>query len=139
MLIADERGLVVSESRARTAADFASFVEVTVKGDGGESTVGGALFGRNDPRLVMIDAHRLEAIPDGNMLIVRNADQPGVVGRIGTFLGEHRINIAQLYLSRNRAGGVAMSVYQVDQELDAGTLTSLVSVPHVISVKQIRL
>jgi D-3-phosphoglycerate dehydrogenase / 2-oxoglutarate reductase len=139
MLIAEERGLAVSESRARAATDFASFIEVTVKGEGGESTVGGALFGRNDPRVVMIDAHRLEAIPDGNMLIVRNADQPGVVGRIGTFLGENQINIAQLYLSRNRAGGVAMSVYQVDQELDAGTLTRLLDVPHVISVKQIRL
>lgn len=139
ILIAEERGLRVLESKARTAADFASFIEVCVRGDSGESKVGGALFGRNDPRIVSIDAHRLEAMPEGNMLIVRNDDQPGVVGRIGTFLGDHHVNIAQLYLSRNQAGGVAMSVYQVDQELAPSTLADLTAVPHVISVKQIRL
>jgi D-3-phosphoglycerate dehydrogenase len=136
-LIAEERGLRVTESTARTASDFASLIELTVRGDEGESRVSGALFGRHDPRLVGIDAHRLEALPEGFMLVVRNDDQPGVVGRIGTFLGEHGVNIAQLYLSRNRAGGVAMSVYQVDQELAAPTLAELGRVPHVLTVKQI--
>jgi D-3-phosphoglycerate dehydrogenase len=139
MLIAEERGLRVTESVARAASDFASLIEVTVRGDEGESRAGGALFGRYDPRLVGIDAHRLEAVPEGHMLVVRNDDQPGVVGRIGTFLGDRGINIAQLYLSRNQAGGVAMSVYEVDQELDAGKLAELARVPHVISVKQIKL
>ncbi|MEP7270984.1 MAG: phosphoglycerate dehydrogenase [Acidobacteriota bacterium] len=139
MLIAEERGLRVIESKARTASDFASLIEVTVRGDEGQSKVGGALFGRNDPRLVAIDDHRLEAVPEGHMLVVRNDDQPGVVGRIGTFLGNHHVNIGQLYLSRNKAGGVAMSVYQVDQELDTSTLAELGRVPHVIVATQISL
>jgi D-3-phosphoglycerate dehydrogenase len=138
-LIAEERGLRVTESKARTASDFASLIEVTVRGDEGDCRVGGALFGRHDPRLVSIDAHRLEVVPAGHLLVVRNDDQPGVVGRIGTFLGNHGVNIAQLYLSRNQAGGVALSVYQVDQELDAATLAELGGVAHVISVKQINL
>ncbi len=137
--IAEERGMRVTESVARTATDFASLIEITVRGDDHESKVAGALFGKNDPRLVNIDAHRLEAVPEGQMLVIRNDDQPGVVGRIGTFLGNHGINIAQLYLSRNKAGGVAVSVYQVDQELDAATLTELGRVAHVIVAKQIRL
>jgi hypothetical protein len=58
LLIAEERGLRVVESRVHAASDFASLIEVTVKGDEGESRVAGALFGRNDPRLVGIDAHR---------------------------------------------------------------------------------
>ena len=86
-----------------------------------------------------IDSYRLEAAPQGHLLVVRNADQPGVVGRIGTFLGDHNINIAQLYLSRNKAGGMAISVYQVDSALDAATLNELSKSPHVISVKQISL
>jgi D-3-phosphoglycerate dehydrogenase len=73
------------------------------------------------------------------MLVVRNDDRPGVVGRVGAFLGDHNINIAQLYLSRNKAGGVAMSVYQVDSPLDAATLDELSKSPRVISVKQISL
>lgn len=138
-LIAEERGLRVTESKARTASDFASLIEVSVKGDEGECRIGGALFGHNDPRLVLVDAHRVEAVPEGHLVVVQNDDQPGVVGRIGTFLGEHHINIAQLYLSRNRAGGVALSVYQVDQEMNAATLDELAHVPHVLSVKQISL
>jgi D-3-phosphoglycerate dehydrogenase len=73
------------------------------------------------------------------MLILQNDDQPGVVGRVGTFLGDHKINIAQMYLSRNRAGGVALAVYQVDSVVDAGTIAELCDVQHVLSVQQINL
>jgi len=138
-LIAEERGIRVTESTARSAQDFTSLIEVTVRGESGESQVAGTLFGRNDARIVSINSHRLEAAPQGTMLVVRNDDQPGVVGQIGTFLGDHQINIAQLYLSRKQAGGVAMSVIQVDEELNAATLEALTHVPHILSVKQISL
>jgi D-3-phosphoglycerate dehydrogenase len=138
-MIAEERGLGVTESKVRAAQDFTSLIEVVVRNDKNESKVAGTLFGRGEQRIVTIDSYRLEAAPQGHMLIVRNADQPGVVGRVGTFLGDHNINIAQLYLSRNKAGGVAMSVYQVDSALDAATLNELSKSPHVISVKQISL
>ncbi|HYE74312.1 MAG TPA: ACT domain-containing protein, partial [Blastocatellia bacterium] len=61
------------------------------------------------------------------------------IGRIGTFLGDHGVNIAQLYLSRDQKGGRALSIYQVDSKLDAATLQELSSVPHILSVKQISL
>ena len=138
-MIAEERGLRVTESKARVAQDFTSLIEVVVRNDQNESKVAGTLFGRGEQRIVTIDSYRLEAAPQGHMLIVRNSDQPGVVGRVGTFLGERGINIAQLYLSRNKAGGVAMSVYQVDSALDAATLNELSKSTHVISVKQISL
>jgi D-3-phosphoglycerate dehydrogenase len=138
-LIAEERGLRVTESKARAAQDFTTLIEVVVRNDKGESRVAGTLFGRGEGRIVVIDTYRFDAVPEGQMLIVRNDDQPGVVGRLGTFLGDHNVNIAQLYLSRNRAGGTAMSVYQVDSALDAPTLAELAKAPHVISVKQISL
>jgi D-3-phosphoglycerate dehydrogenase len=138
-VIAEERGLHVTESTARAAQDFTTLLEVVVRNDKNESKVAGTLFGRGEQRLVAIDSYRLDAAPQGHLLIVRNADHPGVVGRIGSFLGDHNINIAQLYLSRNQAGGVAMSVYQVDSALDASTLNELSKSQHVISVKQISL
>jgi D-3-phosphoglycerate dehydrogenase / 2-oxoglutarate reductase len=110
-----------------------------VKGEGSEARVSGTLFGRDELRIVEIDDYRVEAVPQGNMLVIRNDDKPGVVGRVGTFLGEHFVNIAQLYLSRNQAGGVAMSVYQVDEALRGSTLQELAQVPLVLSVKQISL
>ncbi|MFN0123850.1 MAG: phosphoglycerate dehydrogenase [Blastocatellia bacterium] len=138
-LIAEERGIQVSETTASAPHDFASLVEVTVKDDESASRVAGTLFNRHDPRIVMINSHRLEAAPQGNMLVIVNDDLPGVVGSTGTFLGEHKVNIAQLYLSRTSPGGVAVSVYQVDQPLDAASLRELADVPHLLSVKQITL
>jgi D-3-phosphoglycerate dehydrogenase / 2-oxoglutarate reductase len=138
-LIAEERGLRVTESKELAAQDFTSLMEVTVRNDSSENTVAGTLFGRHELRIVNIGSYRLEAVPEGHMLVVRNEDQPGVVGRVGTFLGDHKINIAQLYLSRNKAGGTAISVYQVDSALNTQTLAELAKVPHVFSVKQISL
>jgi D-3-phosphoglycerate dehydrogenase len=138
-LIAAERGLQVTESKALSAQDFTSLLEVTVRGEEGECRVAGTIFGTRDLRIAYINNYRIEAIPDGHLLVVHNDDQPGVVGRIGTFLGEHAVNIAQLYLSRNRPGEAAMSVYQVESALDSATLTALAAVPHVLWVRQIRL
>ena len=138
-VIAEERGLRVTESKARAPQDFTSLVEVVVRNEQNESRIAGTLFGRAEQRIVTIDSYRLEAAPQGHLLVVRNDDQPGVVGRVGAFLGDRNINIAQLYLSRNKAGGVAMSVYQVDSALDAATLDELSKSPRVISVTQISL
>jgi len=138
-VIAEERGLRVTESKALTAQDFTSLIEVIVKNDKQQSRVAGTLFGKGELRIVAIDSYRLDAAPEGQLLILLNADQPGVVGRVGTFLGNHRVNIAQLYLSRNKAGGTALAVYQVDSALDAATLAELAKSEHVISVKQISL
>ncbi len=138
-LIAEERGLRVTESKSLTAPDFTSLIEVSVRNESGESKVAGTHYGHGDLRIVNIDSYRLEVIPEGHMLILQNDDQPGVVGRVGTFLGDHKINIAQMYLSRNRAGGVALAVYQVDSVADAGTIAELCDVQHVLSVQQINL
>jgi D-3-phosphoglycerate dehydrogenase / 2-oxoglutarate reductase len=138
-IIAEERGLRVTESLNRSASEFTSLIELCVRGEAGESTVTGATFGRGDLRIVSLNSYRLEAVPEGQMLVVSNDDTPGMIGRIGTFLGDHGVNIAQLYLSRNKKGGVALSIYQVDSKLDAATLRELAAVPHILSVKQISL
>ncbi len=138
-VIAEERGLRVTETKELTAQDFTTLVEVVVKNDKQESRVAGTIVGKGELRIVAIDSYRLDAMPEGQMLVLLNSDKPGVVGRVGTFLGDHRVNIAQLYLSRNKAGGTAIAVYQVDSALDATTLAELAKSEHVISVKQISL
>ncbi|MFN7929853.1 MAG: ACT domain-containing protein [Blastocatellia bacterium] len=136
-MIAEEHGLKIKESLERTAQE--SLIEVVVRGDGGESQVTGALFGTEDARIINLNSYRLEAVPEGHLLVVSNDDVPGMIGRVGTFLGDQGVNIAQLYLSRNQKGGVALSIYQLDHELDATTLESLTAVEHIRSVKQISL
>jgi D-3-phosphoglycerate dehydrogenase len=136
--IAAERGLRVIESKA-PAQEYATLVEVVIRNEKEESKVAGTLVGRGEPHIVGIDSYRLDAIPEGHLIVMRNDDQPGVVGSVGTFLGQQKVNIAQLYMSRNRPGGHAMAVYQVDAELDPATLEKLGKMQHVHFVKQISL
>ncbi len=136
-MIAEERGLKVKESLARTSPE--NSIGVTLRGDGGESHVTGALFGPDDARIVNLNSYRLEAVPEGHLLVISNEDVPGMIGHVGTFLGGQGVNIAQLYLSRNRKGGVALSIYQLDHELDAAAIQSLTADENIRSVKQINL
>ena len=73
----------------------------------------GAFFGVT-PRIVSVNNRPVEARPTGVVLILENADRPGIVGRIGTLLGNHGVNIATMSLSRNQAGGTALTVLNLD-------------------------
>jgi D-3-phosphoglycerate dehydrogenase len=104
-----------------------------------ESEVCGALFSRRDARLVRINGFNLEAIPRGHMLFLFNRDVPGVLGRIATFIGDHRVNIGRLYLGRKKIGESALALIQIDQPLTPEGLQELASLQDVISVKQVKL
>ena len=116
--IAADRGIEVTETKSRQSADFQSLIGVTV-GDGDtELGVFGTLFTGDEPRIVRIDEYRVDAIPHGRMLVATNADAPGVIGFIGTVLGEHAINIAGMYNARrDEPGGEAMTVYSLDDPI----------------------
>jgi D-3-phosphoglycerate dehydrogenase len=113
--IAESRGIDVTESKTRQAEDFQSLVTVRVS-DGEEAIeVSGTRFADDDPRIVRIDGHRVDAIPHGHMLVARNEDVPGVIGFIGTVLGEHDVNIAGMFNGREVIGGEALTVYNLDE------------------------
>jgi D-3-phosphoglycerate dehydrogenase len=138
-VVAQQRGIRVTESLSHRARDFASMIKVRVTTTERQSEVAGALFGRRDGRIVLINGFRLEAIPKGHMLLLFNNDQPGVLGRIATFLGTNNINIGRLYLGRKKIGETALALIQTDQPLSDSSLRELSDLPAVISVKQIKL
>jgi len=138
-VVAQQRGIRVTESLSRRPRDFASLIRVRAITARGESEVSGALFGRRDARIVRINGFHLEAIPKGHMLLVFNSDQPGVLGRIATYIGDQRVNIGRLYLGRKKVGESALALIQIDQPLPAAELQQLSALEGVISVKQIRL
>ena len=80
-----------------------------------------------------IDDHNLDAMPEGNLLIFENTDAPGVVGAIGRVLGEAKINIANMSLSRSQVGGKALSILNVDSPVDAATLKNIEAIPGIQS------
>ncbi len=102
-ILAEERGIKVTESKSSTAEDFTNLLTVTIRSRSEETTVAGTIFGKKEPRLVKINDFRLEAALEGHMLLIYNEDRPGVIGRIGTTLGEAGVNIARMHVGQDSA------------------------------------
>jgi D-3-phosphoglycerate dehydrogenase len=137
--IARERGIKVIESRAPETSDYLNALAVQVRTASRTVGVEGAVFGAGTVRLTKIDRFRMEAVPEGHILLLHNRDVPGVVGKIGTLLGESRINIAGLELGRERVGGMALSLIHVDGAVPADVLARLRTLPQIISAQLIEL
>ena len=110
---AESLGLKVTETRLSAAGDYTDLVELSADAEGKIVSVGGAFFGAT-PRIVSVNSRPVEARPHGVILVLENTDRPGMVGRIGTLLGEHNVNIATMSLSRNQAGGTALTILNLD-------------------------
>src|SRR6516162_2001960 len=113
LAFAETLGLKVSESRLSAPGDYTDMLELSAAAEGKTVSVGGAFFGAT-PRIVSINSRPVEARPHGVLLVLENTDRPGMVGRVGTLLGEHGVNIATMSLSRNQAGGTALTVLNLD-------------------------
>jgi len=137
--IARERGIKVTESRTSQSKGFLNLVTVTVTAAKGSSIVAGAIFGQRVIRLVRINDFFLDADPQGFILMLHNRDVPGVVGNVGTLLGETHINIARLELGRERIGGMAISLIHVDGQIPDAVLERLRTLPNIVSAQLIRL
>ena len=94
---------------------------------------------RREGRITEIDGFHLEARPEGHLLVMRNRDVPGVIGKVGTILGEGGVNISRFHLGRRERGGEAMAVIEVDAPLSRDTLQSLRALEQVISAQPIEL
>ncbi|MBA60934.1 MAG: phosphoglycerate dehydrogenase [Planctomycetaceae bacterium] len=137
-----ERGIEVSEFHSSEMGAFASSMTVTLKTDKGTYTAGGTVFGKNMPRLIRLDDMRLESYLDGNMLIFVHDDLPGIIGNMGTTLGTHKINIAQMSVGRPitaQPGGHAIGVLNLDSIPTSEVTADLASQEGITSVKSIEL
>lgn len=123
--LAEDRGIRISESTSTsTGLAYASTVEIAIESSKGvRHSVVGTLFGDGEARFVEVDGISLEAIPEGVVLVVANRDEPGVIGHIGTILGEVGINISRMHLGL--AGGQALSLISVDKPVPDATLAKL--------------
>lgn len=101
--------------------------------------VGGALLGESHGRIVRIGAFRVDVAPRGTMLVLRNHDVPGVIGRVGTLLGEAGVNIAEYHQARLQAGGEALAAVSIDTPVPREVLDRLASLPEVLEVRQVKM
>jgi D-3-phosphoglycerate dehydrogenase len=137
--IARERGIRVVETRSREATEYINTLSLTVRTPAGVHEVAGSVVGNRAMRLIRIDGFRVEAVPEGYFLMLHNRDVPGVVGAVGSILGQAKINIAGLELGRDRVGGMALSLVQIDDAVPNEVLERLKTVPAITSATLIRL
>ena len=134
LALARDRGITVEEARSTEATPFAGLLRLTVTTDRATTAIAGTLLSDGRPRVVELDGLPIESTPDGHLVLLRNQDVPGVVGRVGTVLGQAGVNIAGLQLGRERRGGAAVSVIDVDGPVPADALAALRELPGVLSV-----
>lgn len=120
--IATERGIEVSESATSSAVDWINLVSIA----GGDHQIAGTLVGlKAEPRLVQIDGHTVDVPPAANLLVVNNNDQPGVIGRVGTVLGDAGVNIADMDVARSPGSDGALMVISVSEVPSASVIDQL--------------
>lgn len=135
--VAENMGLRFTESHLPTPAEFTDLIEVSTKAGDVIATVGGTFFGKQ-PRIVRINDRHVEATPEGQLLVIENRDEPGLVGQLGTVLGKHSVNIANMSLSRNDCGTSAFTVLNLDSAVADPVLAEIVALPAVLSARQLR-
>ena len=145
--IASSRGLRIHESRKphSSGGGSGSVLSVLLKTATGEHLVKGAVLHKDTPRLLHVDGIDVEAPLERDLIYLRNRDVPGVIGKVGTILGQHKINIANFSLGR-RSGNTkpgaprqAIAVVHVDGKVPPEVLAELRKVPAVEQAKAIRL
>jgi D-3-phosphoglycerate dehydrogenase len=137
-IIAQERGIRVVEAKSSVSKDFASTITTRVKGCV-DRLVAGAIFHGGQPRIVRVDDFMLEAIPEGPTILIYNHDQPGVVGQLGSILGEAGLNISRMQLGLVPERSEAAMLVNVTPMPGDDVMERLRSLPHVIDAQLVDL
>ncbi len=132
-----QRGISITETKSEMEADFANSIAITVVTDKGETVIEGTAFGKKDIRIVRIDQLHINVRPTGYILLIYNSDQPGMIGVMGTILGEHGINIADMTVGRSRLWELAVTLINVDSPVPRHVLQTITEQKKIDFVKQV--
>jgi D-3-phosphoglycerate dehydrogenase len=133
--LAAERGLVIRETSTVTAQDYVNLITLRSS----DHSVAGTLTGtRNEPRLVMVDDHTVEVPPAPNMLVVRNDDRAGMIGVVGTIIGEADVSISSMAVGPSATGHTALMVLTTDRLAPDDVLSRLRAAPGISDVHTVQ-
>lgn len=138
MDIAKERGIDIEVIHSNSEAEFVNCVTLELVTDKESLEVWGTLASNKKPRIVKVDKVYVEAVPSGNILFIRNNDVPGIVGAVGTVLGNAKINIAYITFGREKEGMTAVSVVNVDGDVQAAVIEGLKGIKGIQFVKMLK-
>lgn len=139
-VLAQERSIQVTQAKGLKTGDYSNLVSCEVTWESGSTVVmAGALLDHREPHIVQMDQYRMNFIPEGVLLFMGSYDQPGVIGRVGTFMAENGVNIASWQTGRAEPGGNTLTVMTLDAPIDDALLDALRAQEFVRHAVQIRL
>lgn len=149
-ILARERGLYLREARRETSEDFTALIRARIayrRRGSPEGTlpgervlvIGGTVFGRKEPRITHVGEYRLDLAPAPHMLFIWNTDRPGMIGRVGSILGELKVNIAGMAVGRVVPGGVALMVLTTDSPVPPEAVARIGGVEGIFAVRAVAL
>jgi D-3-phosphoglycerate dehydrogenase len=124
-MLARDRGLVVSEMRSTVSQDYVSLISLRAETDEGPISMRGTIIGKTSERIVEVDGFDIEVTPAEHMVFFTYRDRPGIIGKVGTILGDHDINIATMDVGRKSEAGDAIMCITVDTEVPSDVLASI--------------
>ena len=139
--MAKERGIDVTESRSTQAEDYSNYIEVEMTAGDKKTTIMGTIVGNQQQRIVHINEFLIDVEPQGFVIFIQNEDQPGVVGTVGTILGNNKINIAEMSLGRvlKSKKMLALTVINTDNEVPEKVVAEIKKFPPILDVKVVKL
>src|SRR5579871_1189973 len=138
LFIAKERGYEISETINNTVQDYSSLITVTVVNEKATHVISGTVFGKKEFRIVNLDGNTTDFTPEGNMVWMAHHDRPGIVGKLGTILGNNSVNIAGLHVGRQAVGGTAIAMVNVDNEVPEKVMAELREIPHIQDLRFVK-
>ena len=135
--IAKERGVNIVKSTREAGLNFKEFIKITARSKDKEVSVGGTALYDKFPRIMMVDNYWIDIEPQGVILMFENKDVPGVIGKLGTLLAKHNVNIAGFRLGRLEKGKIALGALQLDDRLNEEVLKEIHQIPEIIKAKQV--
>jgi D-3-phosphoglycerate dehydrogenase len=138
-LASSEAGIEIKDTSVKDSGDQSGLIEINVQSTEGTCSVAGWVTAGGKPRLARWEGLGLDAPPAGDILVLRNPDVPGVVGAIGTLLGEAKVNIAHIAWGRDATKREAFTLINLDNAVGADLLATICRHPKVLWAKAIRL
>ena len=136
--LAKGRGIKINEVKSSKEEEFVNLIQLEIKTDKETRKILGTLSSNKQPRIVKIDEYYLDLSPVGVMIFIRNLDKPGLIGSLGTFLGKQNVNIATMTFGRDKPGGRAISVLNVDSPIPLDMQEQIKKLENILTVKVIK-
>ena len=134
-VVARERGIMIDETTRDAHGAYETYIRLTVKTERQERSVAGTVFSDGKPRIIQVKGINMEAELGRHMLYITNFDKPGFIGALGTTLGDAGVNIATFHLGRQKEGGDAIALIEIDEPMDPVVLNKVNALPHVQQAK----